>query len=139
MRLLPFLFTILISPLAFSQPTAILCRQVIDGHADKPLNATVVVVENNKIKAVGNKEVIPSGATIIDLKDHTLMPGFIDLHCHPLGDGDDDYQTYHLKNSSAGKALQCLSNVQGLLNAGWTSLRVAGRSEEHTSELQSLA
>jgi len=112
--------------LAFAQPTAIICRQVIDGHSEKPLNATVVVVEQNKIRAIGNKEVIPSGATIIDLKDHTLMPGFIDLHCHPLGDGDDDYQTYHLKNSSASKALQCLHNVQGLLNAGWTSLRVAG-------------
>ena len=126
MRTIAFLTLLLNHFLSVAQPTAIICKQIIDGRSEKALTATVIVVEQNRIKAIGNREVIPAGASIIDLKDHTLMPGFIDLHCHPLGDGDDDYQTYHLKNSSAAKAMQCLHNVQGLLRAGWTSLRVAG-------------
>jgi len=68
---------------------------------------------------------VPAGF-VLDLHGNYLAPGFIDMHCHPLGDGDDDYQTYHLKNSSADKALMCLKNVQGMLHAGWTSIRVPG-------------
>ncbi|MBM3178524.1 MAG: amidohydrolase family protein [Bacteroidetes bacterium] len=116
----------LLADQANGQTTAILCKQIIDGKADRPIDANVVLIENNRIVSVGNKSIIPPGTPTIDLGDHTLMPGFIDMHCHPLGNGDDDYQTYHLKNSSADKALQCLKNVQGLLQEGWTSLRVAG-------------
>ncbi|MEY3404625.1 MAG: hypothetical protein RL161_55, partial [Bacteroidota bacterium] len=103
---------------------AIVCKQILDGRSTKPLAAKVVLVKDGKISAIGDRSIIPKGATIIDLPDHTLMPGFIDMHCHPLGNGDDDYQTYHLKSSSAAKALQGLSNVQGLLRAGWTTIRI---------------
>lgn len=126
------LTVLLLSALIFTtqaqqtESTAIICRQIIDGKSQKPLNAKVIVIRGEKIAAIGDKSVIPAGARIIDLSDHTLMPGFIDMHCHPLGDGDDDYQTYHLKNSSAAKALQGLSNVQGLLRAGWTTIRIPG-------------
>jgi len=105
---------------------AIVCKQILDGRSTKPLAAKVVLVKDGKISAIGDRSIIPKGATIIDLPDHTLMPGFIDMHCHPLGNGDDDYQTYHLKSSSAAKALQGLSNVQGLLRAGWTTIRIPG-------------
>ncbi|MBX7126681.1 MAG: amidohydrolase family protein [Cyclobacteriaceae bacterium] len=109
-----------------AQRTVIYCKTLIDG-TGKSLSNAAVVVEGEKIKAVGKREAIPAtGAKVIDLGELTLMPGFIDMHCHPLGNGDDDYQTYHLKNSSAEKALQCLHNVQGMLHAGWTSLRVPG-------------
>ena len=105
---------------------AIICKQILDGKSNKPLAAKVVLVKDGKISAIGDRSIIPKGATIIDLPHHTLMPGFIDMHCHPLGNGDDDYQTYHLKSSSAAKALQGLSNVQGLLRAGWTTIRIPG-------------
>ncbi len=118
------LFLIVTSP-AYAQKTAILCKTLIDGTGKTIANA-MIMVEGERIISVGKKESIPAGATVIDLGDYTAMPGFIDMHCHPLGNGDDDYQTYHLKNSSADKALQCLSNVQGMLRAGWTSLRIPG-------------
>lgn len=110
----------------YAQTTAIICKQIIDGRSDKPNINSVIVVEDQRIKAIGGKDIIPKGATVVDLSGYTILPGFIDLHCHPLGDGDDDYQTYHLKNSSADKAMQGLSNVQGMLNAGWTAIRVPG-------------
>jgi imidazolonepropionase-like amidohydrolase len=127
-----FLFRLLVILLliptgySYSQSTAIICKQLIDGKGNTAMMDAVVLVEGERIKAIGGKDVIPKGAIIIDLKEYTLMPGMIDLHCHPLGDSDDDYQTYHLKNSSAAKALQGLKNVQGMLRSGWTSLRVPG-------------
>lgn len=110
---------------ALAQKTVILCKNLIDGTGKTIANAAVTV-EGERIVSVGKKETIPAGTTVIDLSEYTLMPGFIDMHCHPLGDGDDDYQTYHLKKSSADKAMQCLHNVQGMLRAGWTSIRVPG-------------
>ena len=127
-RPIPFLmicFFLAINP-GYSQVTAIICKQIIDGKTSSPLKATVIVVEGERIKAIGQKDIIPKDAQTIDLSAYTVLPGFIDLHCHPLGDADDDYQTYHLKNSSAAKALQGLKNVQGMLMAGWTAIRVPG-------------
>lgn len=116
----------LLSFQSVAQTTAIMCKLIIDGKSNLPLKATVILVEGERIKAIGQRDIIPQGATTIDLSAYTVMPGFIDLHCHPLGNNDDDYQTYHLKNSSAAKALQGLKNVQGMLMAGWTAIRVPG-------------
>jgi imidazolonepropionase-like amidohydrolase len=120
-----FLFLFVCALSAHSQKTAILCKTLIDG-TGKTISDAAVIVEGERILSVVKQTEIPSAAVRIDLGGFTLMPGFIDMHCHPLGDGDDDYQTYHLRNSSADKALQGLSNVQGLLRAGWTSIRVPG-------------
>ncbi len=109
----------------FSQKKVIVCKTLIDG-TGKSISNAAIFIEADRIVSIGKKENIPAGMTIIDLGDFTVLPGFIDMHCHPLGNGDDDYQIYHLENSSADKALQCLHNVQGMLRAGWTSLRVPG-------------
>jgi imidazolonepropionase-like amidohydrolase len=59
---------------------------VIDGVSDAPvLDATVVVV-NGHIQSVGHGAAPPaSPATLIDLKDRWLLPGFVDAHAH-IGD-----------------------------------------------------
>lgn len=58
--------------------------QVITMQGDKVLQDAVVVVENNKIKAVGSREeiAIPSGAKVFDITGKTLMPGLFDAHDH---------------------------------------------------------
>ena len=47
----------------------------------------VVVVTDDKIVAVGKQGsvTIPAGATLVDLGDATLLPGFIDAHTHIIG------------------------------------------------------
>ncbi len=125
MRYLLSLLLNLLCISVYSQKTIIICKTLIDG-TGKTLSNVAITVEGERIVAIGKKEKLPADAKVIDLGDYTVMPGFIDMHCHPLGDGDDDYQTYHLKHSSADKAMQCLHNVQGLLRAGWTSIRVPG-------------
>src|SRR6185436_11907902 len=110
-------------------PRAILCGALIDGRSAAPRRGPVaVVVEGEKIVKVGGREVIPPGAAVIDLGDATLLPGFIDLHSHPLIDSDD-YQVAHLRSSSAYKALRALQAAQVNLAAGWTTLRIAGDAD----------
>lgn len=58
----------------------------------------------------------------------TCLPGFIDCHVH-LTIGTDDYQLDHLRLSSADKALRALKAAQGLLHAGFTTVRTAGDAD----------
>ncbi len=114
----------LFQQISFAQKTALLAKALIDG-TGKVIANPVVIIDSNKIIAVTNKENIPKGAIIINLGDYTLLPGLIDMHVHP-NLTTDDYQVDHLRGSSASKALMGLKNVQDLLAAGWTTLRVAG-------------
>ena len=58
--------------------------KVVTMEGEKVIENGVVLVEGNKIKAVGTKgEVtIPSDATVIDITGKTIMPGLIDAHAH---------------------------------------------------------
>jgi len=107
---------------------AIIGAQLIDGRGAAPSGDSVVVVRGNEIVAVGGPEAIPAGARKIALDGKTLLPGLIDAHVHPLI-WSDDYQTEHLKRSSAYKALRGLEQTQMCLNAGWTTMRYAGDAD----------
>ena len=111
-----------------TQYTAVLGGQIIDGLSDTPLVNKAVVLEGNKIIAISDPEALPVGTNIINLKGATLLPGLIDSHAHPLISGDD-YQSSHVQQSSAYKALKAYKGMQGLLAAGWTSMRVAGDAD----------
>ncbi len=113
---------------AAAEPVALIADRVIDGVGDKARTNTVVVVDGERIVAVGDRSAIPAGARVIELPGSTLMPGFINCHEHPLMYGDD-YQNAHLQASSAYKALMGLAALQRQLLAGWTTVRVMGDAD----------
>ena len=59
---------------------------LIDATGRPPLQNAVIVIEGERIKAVGKhgEVAIPKGSRIIDVKGKTILPGFIDGHCHLL-------------------------------------------------------
>lgn len=67
-------------------PLVIQGGTLIDATGRPPVEDAVIVVEGERIKAVGKRgEVtIPRGARVIDAKGKTILPGFIDGHCHLL-------------------------------------------------------
>jgi len=42
----------------------------------------VIIVDNGKIRAVGEDVDVPEGAKVLDMSDKNVMPGMIDAHCH---------------------------------------------------------
>ena len=57
---------------------------LIDGSGGAPLKDAVIVIEGNRVKAVGKRGAIaiPAGARIIQARDKTAFPGLIDSHVH---------------------------------------------------------
>lgn len=58
--------------------------RIITMEGDQVIENGTIVVENNKIEAIGkNEEVtIPKGAKVYDVKGKTIMPGIVDVHAH---------------------------------------------------------
>src|SRR5690348_9788332 len=75
---------------AIAQPTptvtAIRAAHLLDPRTGNLLSPAIVLVEGNKITAVGSPAQlqIPSQAKVIDLGTATLLPGLIDSHTHLL-------------------------------------------------------
>ena len=120
------IFSLLISSYILSDENyAVVSNNLIDGKSDQIRNNLAVIISNNKIAKVIDRNLIPKDIRLIDLGNSTLMPGLINAHEHPLLH-ENDYQTAHLKSSSAYKALIGLKTHQGLLASGWTTIRVMG-------------
>lgn len=57
---------------------------LIDGTGRPPIDNSVIVIEGERFKAVGRsgEVAIPPGAQVVDVRGRTVLPGFIDGHCH---------------------------------------------------------
>ncbi|MDA8682935.1 amidohydrolase family protein, partial [Porticoccaceae bacterium] len=104
---------------------ALVADRIIDGRSNEPIEQQAIIVHQNLIKDIVSVNQLPTNIEVIRLMGTTLMPGMINAHEHPLL-YKHDYQNAHLQGSSAYKALLGLANLQRLLKAGWTSIRVMG-------------
>lgn len=125
LRTLVIVLVISLSPNTYAEQYALISDGVIDGISNDLLKNKAVIVTDSKVTSIVDLTKIPTDAIRIDLPGTTLMPGMINAHEHPLL-YKDDYQSGHLQSSSAYKALLGLSNLQRLLKAGWTTIRVMG-------------
>jgi imidazolonepropionase-like amidohydrolase len=84
-----------------------------------------VLVEGERITAVGPGVRHPAGAEVIDLGDRTLMPGLIDAHVHLfLHPGAEDLQT--VEESVPQRTITATLAAKADLMAGYTAERDMG-------------
>jgi imidazolonepropionase-like amidohydrolase len=121
-------------PASPSAVTAIRAAAMLDVKSGAVARNVVVIVEGERIKAVGANAVIPSGARVLDLDDATLLPGLIDAHTHLLDnrDGTIDGRSGILLSvaqaSTAKRALMGAGLGRDVLEAGFTTVRDLGNS-----------
>ena len=71
------------APKAAPAQTLITNASVFDGNSAKLAESMNVLIEGNKIAKISKTALTPAaGATVIDAKGRTLMPGLIDAHTH---------------------------------------------------------
>jgi imidazolonepropionase-like amidohydrolase len=104
--------------------------RLIDGRSDAPRDNVAVLVEGERIVAVGPAAEVSaragSGAQTIDLGGATILPGLIDNHTHILLQGDvttADYDEQLLKESIPYRTIRATAAVRAALMNGFTTMR----------------
>ena len=106
--------------------TVLRAARLIDGSGAAPVAPAMVVVEGERIVAVGSKLDVPARARVIDLGDATLLPGLIDLHTHLTGDERIHWEDGLVKSTPPRDALWGARNARVTLLAGFTTCRDMG-------------
>jgi imidazolonepropionase-like amidohydrolase len=100
--------------------------KLIDVRNGRVLAGQSILIEGERIKAVGANIQTPDGARVIDLGKSTVLPGLIDNHTHVLLHGDvtaDDYAEQLLKESIPYRAIQATVAARTALTNGFTAIR----------------
>src|SRR4029453_7628106 len=112
--------------------TAIKAGRLIDPETGTTTTNQIIIIEGEKIKAVGSDLAIPAGATVIDLSKLTVLPGLVDAHTHMAltykeqPENNYYYLTYVMESSPL-RAIEAASNGIQLLSSGFTVIAVLGK------------
>jgi imidazolonepropionase-like amidohydrolase len=113
---------------AAAEPILLKPAQVFDGVDPHPHAGWQVLVEGDKIAAVGPNLSAPAGARTIDLPGETLIPGMIEGHSHlflhPYNEAKWDDQVLH--EPLALRTARAVVHAEKTLMAGFTTERDLG-------------
>ncbi|WP_224242550.1 amidohydrolase family protein [Hyalangium gracile] len=108
------------------KPRVVRAARLLDVRTGAFLQNPVIVIENERISAVGSGLAIPEGAEVIDLGGATVLPGLIDGHTHLLArmpETPEGYAQDLITKSQAFRALEGAANARATLHAGFTTVR----------------
>jgi imidazolonepropionase-like amidohydrolase len=126
------LFPAMASAQAKADVTVLKAARLFDGRGDSTVSNPVVVIEGTKIKAVGAGLPVPAGATVIDLGNATLLPGFIDAHVHLSEESGENWYkdtVDSMRQTVAEQAVRATEYARKTLMAGFTTVRNVGASD----------
>ena len=107
---------------------AVRAARLIDGKGGAPITNAVILIDGERITAVGSGLAIPRDARVIDLGNATVLPGFIDAHTHVTGQPSNYYEDIFRK-SPIDVAIMAHVYAKRTLDAGFTTIRDVGAGE----------
>ncbi|HKP16199.1 MAG TPA: amidohydrolase family protein, partial [Gemmatimonadaceae bacterium] len=114
---------------------AVRADRLVDVRAGTVVRDAVVLIEGNRITAVGRGLAVPAGVRVIDLGALTVLPGLVDAHTHLLHEyhrengGDEENRILEVvKLGPSRRALLGARIAREMLEAGFTTVRDLGNS-----------
>lgn len=104
--------------------------KLFNSNEGKMLDNMTIIVSDNKIKDIKKGYELPENdnSVIIDLKDSTVMPGFIDLHVHIESEYNPEKYLNEFTAEESEIAFSSLKFAKRTLMAGFTTVRDLGGS-----------
>ena len=110
---------------------AICGGMLLDGTGKDPLPDSIVLINGNRIEAVGSAKniMLPKDSNLpkIDASGMTVMPGMIDGHVHLYMNGESEgFFEIPIHNNSIDIALQAIPYLRDTIEMGFTTIRDGG-------------
>jgi len=101
---------------------------LIDGFGGTPIRNSVIIVEGERIRAVGQvgQLAVPAGAEVISTEGMSVLPGLWDMHVHLMINGHGDYAHWDKTYMGVQESVIMPASARQLLMAGVTSARDLG-------------
>jgi imidazolonepropionase-like amidohydrolase len=111
-----------------ARPIALVGGTLLDGFGSTPIRNSVVLVEGERIKAVGQVGAlpVPSGVDVISTEGMTVLPGLWDMHVHLMITGHSDYAYWDKTYPPRLEKEIMPASARQLLMAGVTTARDLG-------------
>ena len=101
---------------------------LIDGYGGAPLRNSVILIEGERIRAIGTVGTlsVPADAERISTEGMSVLPGLWDMHVHLMINGHSDYTHWDRTYPSLFESVIMPASAKQLLLAGVTSARDLG-------------
>ncbi|MBI4161422.1 MAG: amidohydrolase family protein, partial [Acidobacteria bacterium] len=116
------------SPTPAGSRKALVGGRLVDGFGGPPLRNSVVLIEGDRITAVGQVGIleIPADVEVISTEGMTVLPGLWDMHIHLMIHGHADYDHWDRTYPPLFESVIMPASARQLLMAGVTSARDLG-------------
>jgi imidazolonepropionase-like amidohydrolase len=132
-----FLISSLVLPTQAQARTIIYAGTLIDGDQNQAQHAMSIVIEDKKITSIESGYILATEKDqIIDLKNDTITPGWIDCHDHLDSEITPKSFTDGVYLEPGDYALHAAFNAKKTLLAGFTTIRNLGDSDNSTLALK---
>ena len=111
---------------------------LIDGFGGRPVRNSVVLIDGERITAVGVQGAlaIPAGAEVISTEGMSVLPGLWDMHVHLMLNGHSDYAHWDKTYPAQLGPVIMPAGAKQLLLAGVTSARDLGAPLEASIDVR---
>lgn len=106
-------------------PLLLTAARLIDGTGAAPVQPAALLIDGDRIAAVGPRIAPPDGAESLDIPGASILPGLIDLHVH-LADAGLPDATVQDDDPPVLRALRLAEHARRTLDAGVTTVRDVG-------------
>ncbi|MFC3194619.1 amidohydrolase family protein [Marinicella sediminis] len=109
-----------------AETTVLKAKAYLDVRSGNWVSPAVLVIAGEQIQAI-NPDQVPDVATTIDLGEHRLLPGLMDMHTHLDLDYNNGFGNIITGESASKGAIRAAKNAEKTLLAGFTTVRNVGQ------------